>query len=173
MKKQKKSETKNVESKKKSEAKAMKQEKQEAPKINFPEKLILFLALSLAFLLFLFDIVQNKVIDLGTDYKVTFFGQHSVKASSFLWVAFALLVIFQLILLYRNIWYKAKKHYLDYVFAFLLNAANTLLIIGFVSDFNVGSKIGVGYFFNMVPVSIYHLGIALEIISIFYFAFTK
>lgn len=145
----------------------------EIPKFNFPEKIELFLALSLAFLLFLFDVVQNKVLDLGTDYRVSFFSEYSAKASSFLWIAFILLVIFQLILLYRNIWYKSKKRYFDYAFALLLSIANTLLIIGFVSSINAGGHVPVEYFFNMIPVNIYHLGIALEILSIFYFAFTK
>jgi len=143
------------------------------PKFNFPEKIELFFAISLAFLLFWFDVLQNKIIDKGANVVVQFYSGFSMKASVLIWIVFISFLSFQLALLYRNVWYKTKPHHFDYAFSLLASIANILLIVGFLSDINLAIGARADYFFNLVPIDIYHLGIGLEIITVFYFAFTK
>jgi len=142
------------------------------PKFNFPEKIELFFAISLAFLLFWFDVLQNKILDFGAGKIVSFYSGFSMKASILIWIVFGLFLAFQLVLVYRNVWYKTKPHHFDYLFGLLASIANTLLIVGFMSTLG-GAGAPAEYFFNLVPIDIYHLGIGLEIITVFYFAFTK
>jgi hypothetical protein len=92
-----------------------------------------------------------------------------------LWVSFLLFHIFLFIIIGRSIWKRGTTHhYLDLVAGILVVAGVFLLLIPTIVMLMGKSPDWVmPWFFNLGRITVYHIGVVIQVIGMIYFAVTK
>jgi len=141
---------------------------------RFPNKIEGFLIGGMIFLLFMMDILQNKIQDFGLDYSVTYFtAGKTVPAIDLFWVAIILFTIFATLVFSRSIWEGRKDRKIDVFFGCLMFVGLILIVAGAIAAFSFKGHEPVPWFYNIPQISFYHIGMLTEIIGGLYFATTK
>jgi|PlaIllAssembly_1097288.scaffolds.fasta_scaffold00281_3 hypothetical protein len=141
---------------------------------GLPDKVEGFLVGALIFLLFLIDILQNKIQDFGLDYVVTYATAGKViPAIDIFWIAVFLFTIVAVFLFSRSIWQGRTDRKIDIVFGVIMFVGLILLIAGAIGAFLYKAPEGVIWFYGIPQITFYHIGMLMEIIAGMYFAITK
>lgn len=124
------------------------------------------------FMLFWADVAQNKFLDLGVNYKVSFWTGFSMFATTAFWIAIILYEIglFSLIL-YSFI--KKGTHFVwDWLVAIIAVFGLGIIMTG--ANLGVYTSDVIFFATSYSQVTFYHLfGILPQILAMFYFAFTE
>jgi hypothetical protein len=143
-------------------------------RFGFPKKIEGFLIGGMIFLLFMLDILQNKIQDFGLDYVVTYFtAGKTVPAIDLFWVAVIGFTIFATLVFSRSIWEGRKDMKVDVFFGIIMFVGLVLIIAGAIAAFSFKGPEPVPWFYNIPQISFYHIGMLMEIIGGLYFAITK
>lgn len=132
------------------------------------ESILLFLYVT--FLLW-WDVVQNKVLDFGLDYRVTWFGDITSNALD---LAIVLLIIFHItlmLLFVLSLRSKGTHRLYDVIAGTIAFFGVAILLSGFINGLH--SETIRFLFVDMKSISFYHIGIGLEFMAGLYWAFTK
>jgi hypothetical protein len=141
---------------------------------GLPNKVEGFLIGSLLLLLFLIDILQNKIQDFGLGYAVTFAtAGHLVLAINLFWIAVGLFTIISVLVFSRSIWQGRTDRKVDVFFGVLMFLGLVLLVAGAIGAFNFQAPEAVAWFYGLPQITFYHIGMLMEIIAGLYFATTK
>jgi hypothetical protein len=141
---------------------------------GLPDKVEGFLVGALIFLLFLIDILQNKIQDFGLDYVVTYATAGKViPAIDIFWIAVFLFTIVAVFLFSRSIWQGRTDRKIDIIFGVIMFVGLILLIAGAIGAFLYKAPEGVIWFYGIPQITFYHIGMLMEIIAGMYFAITK
>jgi hypothetical protein len=141
---------------------------------GLPSKVEGFLIGGMILLLFLIDILQNKVQDFGLDYAVTYSTAGNViPAIDLFWIGIGLFTIFSVFVFSRSIWQGRTDRKVDVLFGVLMFVGLVLLVAGAIAAFNFQAPVGVPWFYGIPQISFYHVGMLMEIIAALYFAITK
>ncbi len=152
----------------------MKSKSQRKIHFGLPSKLEGFLIGGMIFLLFMIDILQNKVQDFGMDYAVTYAtAGHVIPAIDLFWIGIGLFTIFAVFVFSRSIWQGRTDRKIDIFFGVFMFIGLVLLVAGAIAAFNFQAPVGVPWFYGLPQISFYHVGILMEIIASLYFAITK
>lgn len=123
------------------------------------------------------DTLQNKFIDLGLSYKVTFISGITYPAVNLFWIAVGLYHLFLFGTITRSMTshkHRTTHHYLDFVFGFIGILGIFFLVGGAISGIYFGADESLPFFFNITQINMYHLGgIFLQLISVGWFMFTN
>ena len=148
-------------------------------KIKFgrPDKWeVLFIVLySLAF--YLFNDIVN-IMSYRGGYSITsgVISGLQIPLVPLMWTMFVLFHIFLMIVIGRSIWRKqdSTHHYLDLIMGifillgvFMLLIPTILMLSGFGTDYIIP------WLFNLGRTTTYHIGVAIQVIGMIYFAMTK
>lgn len=145
-------------------------------KIHFglPSKLEGFLIGGMILLLFLIDVLQNKIQDFGLDYVVTYSTAGNViPAVDIFWVAVFLFTIFASLVFARSIWEGRTDRKVDLFFGTLMFIGLVLLVAGAIGAFTHSAPEAVSWFYHIPQITFYHIGMLFAIIGAMYFAITK
>lgn len=141
---------------------------------GLPSKIEGFLIGGMIFLLFLIDILQNKIQDFGLGYVVTYAtAGHVIPAINIFWIAIFLFTFFAVLVFGRSIWQGRTDRKVDVFFGVLMFIGLILLIAGAIAAFNFAAPQGVPWFYGIPQITFYHIGMAMEVIAGLYFAITK
>jgi len=125
--------------------------------------------------IFLADVNLNMIMAYGMDVQVTIFGSHKVLSTSAFWFGFIFqLLIFSLIA-FRSLYERKKKlGVFDVIFGVIGVIGLMITLSGGLLAFYHDSSLIIPFFkYKITRVSYYHIGIGLDILSLFYFALTK
>lgn len=143
-------------------------------KFGLPSKVEGFLVGALIFLLFLIDILQNKIQDFGMGYVVTYATAGKViPAIDIFWIAVFLFTFVAVLLFGRNIWEARYDRKIDLFFGVIMFLGLVLLVSGAIAAFLYKAPQGVVWFYGIPQITFYHIGMLMEVISAMYFAITK
>jgi hypothetical protein len=145
-------------------------------KIQFglPSKVEGLLIGGMIFLLFLIDILQNKIQDFGLQYVVTYAtAGKTVPAIDVFWIAIILFTIFAVFVFSRSIWEGRTDRKVDIIFGVIMFVGLVLIVAGAIAAFLYQGPDPVTWFYNIPQISFYHIGMLFEIIGGLYFAITK
>jgi hypothetical protein len=135
-----------------------------------PKKPELVLLAFYFFFFFISDLAQNKVIDLGLDYKVIVFWDITALALD-IWIIFLILFHLALISLFLySLKLKATHKTYDILVGILATFGVAILTAGVVNQFY--SQTIHFLFMNFRSIDFYHCGVYLEIFAGMYWAFT-
>ena len=152
----------------------MKTKKHRKIQWGLPSKVEGLLVGGLIFLLFLIDILQNKIQDFGLQYVVTYATAGKVIPAIWVfWVAIFLFTIFAVFLFSRSIWQGRTDRKVDVLFGIFMFAGLVLIVAGSIGAFLYKGPDPVSWFYNIPQISFYHIGMGMEIIAGLYFAITK
>jgi hypothetical protein len=152
----------------------MKLKSQRRIQFGLPSKVEGFLIGGMIFLLFMVDIIQNEIQNFGLGYYVTFAtAGHLIKAIDLFWIGILLFTIFAVFVFSRSIWEGRTDRKIDIFFGGLMFVGLVLLIAGAIGAFNFQPAQGVPWFYGLPQITIYHIGMLMEIIAGLYFAITK
>ncbi len=141
---------------------------------GLPSKVEGFLIGGMLLLLFLIDILQNKIQDFGLGYAVTYAtAGHVIPAIDIFWVAVGLFTVFAVFVFSRSIWEGRTDRKIDVFFGLIMFIGLVLLVTGAIAAFNFQAPIGVPWFYGIPQITFYHIGMLMEIIAGLYFAITK
>ena len=131
---------------------------------------LILIALFLTFGLW-FDIVQNQIISYGFGHRVTWFGNVSTSAFD---LAMVMLFAFHIVLVtlfVRSLRSKDTSAVFDMIVGTLALFGVAIMLSGFFND--AYGKMVTLFGFTLSAVSYYHVGIAIEGLTVMYYAFTK
>lgn len=141
---------------------------------GLPSKVEGFLVGALIFLLFLIDILQNKIQDFGLDYVVTYATAGKViPAIDIFWIAVFLFTFVAVLLFSRNMWEARYDRKIDIFFGAIMFLGLVLLVAGAIGAFLYKAPEGVIWFYGIPQITFYHIGMLMEIVAGMYFAITK
>lgn len=152
----------------------MKSKTKKRIQFGLPSKVEGFLIGGMIFLLFLIDILQNKIQDFGMDYVVTYATAGKVMpAIDIFWVAVFLYTFFAALVFGRSIWEGRTDRKVDLIFGTMMFIGLVLLIAGAIAAFLHAAPEGVSWFYFIPQITFYHIGMAFSVIAAMYFAITK
>jgi hypothetical protein len=139
------------------------------------EKILIFLFIGL---FMWWDVLQNKVLDNGVEYMVTFFGNWQMQAIDLatiifgLWHITLILLHITLIMLFLlSLRSNATNNTYDIIVGSLALFGVAIVLAGFTADYYSDT---IHFFFTtMKTVTFYHIGVGIEIFAGLYWAFTK
>ena len=146
-------------------------------KLGRPDKweVLSIILYGLAFYLFndMINLMSNDV--LGWKATGTILSGIQVPIVNIMWVGFALFHVFLFLVVGRSIWKKdSTHHYFDlvagvfiFIGVFLLLIPTVVMLMGENPDFIMP------WFFNLGRITVYHMGVVLQVIGMIYFAMTK
>jgi len=139
--------------------------------LGLPKRLeMIFLFLYAVFFLW-WDVLQNKVIDLGIEYKVTWF---SGIATTALDLGIVMLILFHICLMglfLMSLKSKATSRVYDIIVGTLAFFGVAIVLAGFVNSIYSDS---IRFLFvNMSSINFYHIGVGIEMLAGLYWAFTQ
>lgn len=139
--------------------------------LGLPHKMEM-LALSLFFIFGLwFDVVQNKVLDHGMAYKVTWFGSVQSSAIDLAGVLFIMFHLCLMALFLMSLKSKATSAYFDVIVGVIGFLGVAIMLAGFyLGIFDAMVRF---LFIDMSAISFYHIGIAMEAFVGLYYTITK
>lgn len=141
---------------------------------GLPNRVEGFLIGGMLLLLFLIDILQNKIQDFGLDYVVTYSTAGKViPAIDIFWIAIFLFTIFACLVFSRSIWEGRTDRKIDLFFGTLMFVGLILLVAGAIAAFTHAAPEAVSWFYYIPQITFYHIGMLFEIIGGLYFAVTK
>lgn len=138
---------------------------------GLPGKIETFLIFMYAVFFLWWDVLQNKVLDLGRDYRVTWFGDITTRALD---LAVIMLVLFHVVLLALFVMsLKSKRTHssLDILVGGLALFGVAITLSGFVNS--LYSETIRFLFIDMKSISYYHIGVGIEMFAGAYWALTK
>lgn len=147
--------------------------KVEKIKFGLPDKLERFLIAALFLLLFFFDVLQNKFLDLGLDYRVNVISGISFRAINGFWIVILAYHIVLFSLISRSIWKRGTHHFYDFVVGIFAIIGVFAVIAGALLGIYFGANEMIPFIFNITQINLYHIGIGLQVLSALYFIFTK
>lgn len=150
-----------------------KKKKQKKIKYGLPDKIEGFLIGGMIFLLFLADILQNKIQDFGLDYPVSIWAGMTVLAINLFWIAIALYTIFLTLIISRSIWTRGTSHKLDVAVGIMAFIGLVIVVVGAIGAFYFQPPEPIPWVYNIPQITFYHIGMALEVIAGLYFSITK
>lgn len=118
-----------------------------------------------------FDLLQNKAIDLGIDYKVNWFGDVMTSALD---LSIIMLIIFHIILVSLfliSLKSKGTHRIYDSIMGVIALFGIAILLGGFVNS--LYSDTIRFLFIDMSSTEFYHVGVAIEFVYGLYLAFTS
>jgi hypothetical protein len=143
--------------------------------IGTPHRIEIVLLVAFIFALFQFDVVQNKVIDLGVDYSVTWFSNVQSRALDLAIMDFVVAHIILVLLFVLSLDISNRRsdthHMWDILIGSMVLFGMSILLSGFINS--IYSDTIRFLFINMKSISYYHIGVFFEVIGAFYYAFTK
>ncbi len=143
-------------------------------KIHFrpPKRLEVILIATAIFVLFLADVTQNKVLDLGLNYKVSFIEGVTVLAITLFWIAIIVYHILLFTLILNSLFKKRTHHIYDAIFGILALFGVTVIVSGALLSIYTTD---IPFFGISIPaITYYHVfGILPQIIAMAWFASTE
>jgi len=139
--------------------------------IGTPHRLELVLIFLYAVFFLWWDVVQNKVLDLGIDYRVTWFAGITTSALD---LAIILLIAFHIVLMalfLMSLRSKDTSRVFDVIVGTLAFFGVAIVLTGFTVG--IYSETIRFLFINMSTLSFYHIGVGIEMFAGLYWAFTK
>lgn len=121
--------------------------------------------------LFWFDVLQNKVLDKGIDYEVTWFGNVTSSALFLATLMIILVHIFLFLLFVFSLKSRGTSFLLDAFIGMFALFGVAILLAGFVNI--IHSDIIVFLGITMKSITFYHIGILIEVVYALYTAFTE
>jgi hypothetical protein len=143
-------------------------------KFELPSKVEGFLVFAMAMLIFLIDILQNKIQDFGMNYVVTYASAGKLlPAIDLFWIAVFTYTIITVFLFSRNIWEGRLDRKVDILFGIFMFVGLVLLVAGAVAGFTHSAPQPVSWFYYVPQITFYHIGMLFSIIGGLWFAITK
>jgi len=143
--------------------------------IGTPHRVEMVLIFAYAVFFLWWDVLQNKVLDLGIDYRVTWFAGLSSTALD---LAIIILILFHVVLMSLfvtslDIGGKRKDthHLWDIIIGTLALFGVAIVLSGWL--WSIDHETIRFLFVNMKSISFYHIGVSFEMLAGTYWAFTK
>lgn len=138
-------------------------------------KVEIFLLIFFALSLFLMDNNLNITTAYGPGAEVTIFGDLKSKSTDMFWTGFIASFIIFLFICFRSVYRRQSRlSKLDMFFGIFGAIGFMILLSGGLLGFWHPSSFEIPFFsFTLTRVSYYHMGIAINIVTLFYFAMTK
>jgi len=139
------------------------------------DKLELFSLLFFILSIFLIDVNLNMIGSYGLDVLVNFFNGIKFLSSSMVWLGFLFAGFFFFLICIRSL-YKRRKTLtiFDSIFGAIGVIGLMITFSGGLLLFYQNAELLIPIFsYKITRASYYHIGIALDLISTFYFALTK
>ena len=139
--------------------------------LGTPHRMEIILIFTYMIALFQFDVLNNKVLDLGVDYRVTWFGNITSNALDFMIVP---LIVFHLALMglfLMSLKSTGTHKTFDIFVGTLAFLGVAIVLAGFINS--IYSDTIRFMFVEMKSISFYHIGIFLELGSALYWSITK
>jgi hypothetical protein len=131
---------------------------------------VVVLALFITFLMW-WDVLNNQILSYGLGHRVTWFGDITTLAIDLASIMIFLTHVALLTLFIMSLKSKSTSASLDIVVGALALFGVAILLGGFINGLYSGN---IRFFFmTMSSISFYHIGVGLEFIAAFYYAFTK
>jgi hypothetical protein len=141
---------------------------------GLPSKVEGFLIVGMVFLLFLIDILQNKIQDFGMDYVVTYATAGKVMpAIDIFWIAIFLFTFFAALVFGRSIREGRTDRKIDLIFGTMMFIGLVLIVAGAIAAFLHAAPQPVPWFYGIPQITFYHIGMLMEIVAALYFGITK
>lgn len=142
-------------------------------KFRLPKRIEVVLIAIAIFLLFWADVLQNKAIDFGLDYKVHLTESVIFTSISAFWFVLIFYHITLLTLFVYSILQKGTHYFWDFVIGVLASFGIGVIMTGAITGVYDIKQIPF-FTFNLGLITFYHIfGIFPQIIAMFYFAFTE
>ena len=125
--------------------------------------------------LFLMDVNLNNIGAYGLDVTVGLFGTKEVPATNMVWTGFILAIASYFIIAIRSL-YKRQNNLkvLDAIFGALGTIGLMITLSGGILLFWHSNALQIPFFsFHLTRITYYHIGIAIDAITLLYFAITK
>jgi len=151
----------------------MKRKYKRKVKFGWPDYIESLLIGGIFLLLFLFDVLQNKFLDLGLDYKVNVFSGLQFTALNGFWIVVLIYHFVLMGLILRSVWDRGTHKYYDYIVGAITIVGLFLIIAGAIAGIYFDAHQAIPWLFNMAQINIYHLGISLQVFGALYFLITK
>jgi hypothetical protein len=138
---------------------------------GLPDKFETFLVFMFGIFFLWWDLLQNKVLDLGKDYRVTWFGDITSRALD---LSIVILICFHIVLLTLFIMsLKSKRTHeqWDIIVGGLAFFGVAIVLAGFVNS--LYSETIRFLFIDMKSISFYHIGVGIEMFAGAYWALSK
>lgn len=136
-----------------------------------PHRIEMILIFLYALLFLWWDVVQNKVLDIGLEYRVTWFGDITTSALD---LSIILLIAFHVVLMtlfLLSLQSKKTHRTYDVIVGAAALFGVAIVLAGFVNNIHAESIRFL--FIDMSSTSFYHIGVGIEIFAGIYWAFTK
>lgn len=137
---------------------------------GLPKRTEFFLLFAYAVFFLWWDVLQNKVLDLGIDYRVTWFADITTRALD---LAVVQLILFHLALMGLFVFsLKSRRthNFWDVIVGALALFGVAIVLSGFINS--LYSDTIHFLFINMKSVSYYHIGVGIEMGAGLYWALT-
>lgn len=144
-------------------------------KFERPRKFEIFLLVLMILMLFWADVLQNKFTDFNLDYKVSVFKDlfgtsFQFKAITGFWIAILLYHILLATIIIRALFKRATSHIYDSVVGISALFGTMLILLGAIVSIYTDS---IPFFSVQTSViNVYHLGIAVNLLSAIYYGVT-
>jgi len=145
--------------------------KDKAIKFGSPHRIEMMLIFAYALLFMWWDLLQNKILDLGIDYRVSWLSGITTSALD---LAIIILILFHIALMglfLMSLKSKSTHRFWDILVGTLAFFGVAIVLAGFIND--IYSPTIRFLFVDMASVNFYHLGVGLEIFAGLYWATTK
>jgi len=125
--------------------------------------------------IFLADVNLNMIMAYGKDVQVTVIGMNKVNSTSAFWFGFIAAVILFFFISLRSVYERKNKLGLfDGIFGIIGVIGLMITLSGGLLAFWHDSGLEIPFFkYTLTRVNYYHIGIAMDLLSLLYFAITK
>lgn len=156
----------------------MKSKKREKPKNHiknvFMDKFQMFFILLFIFALFLFDVNANLLAQYGVGVNVPVITNKIVAATSMFWLGYLIALVSFFMFSIRSLYNKHSLKKLDLFFSMLGAVGLGIILSGGLLLFAAADNLVIPFFkWSFTRLTYYHIGIGLEVLTVFYFALTK
>ena len=155
----------------------MKERKKKPKKKNkgvFADRIEVFFILLFVFALFLLDVNANLIASYGVETNVPVLMGRIVGATSMFWLGFLVAMVSFFVFSIRSVYRKSKLKKWDLFFSLIGGIGLGIILSGGLLLFAGADNLVIPFFiWSFTRLTYYHVGIGLEVLSVFYFALTK